>query len=320
MRILIVQDTDWIRRNPIQQTHLAERLALRGHEIRIIDYEILWREEGKKELFSKRKIHKVSRIMKNADHLVIRPPILKIPLLVYFSMLFTYSKEIKRQINEFRPDVIVGDGILIPYLAFRQAKKNKIPIIYYCIDLDYKLIPQKYLQKIGKYFESKNISKADYALSINEGLRDYTIRMGADPKKTKVIRAGIDTKSHDPKMDGKEIREKYGFKDEDKILFFVGWLYNFSGLKEVAIELSKLDNENLKLLIVGDGDAYKDLQKIREQYGVQDKMIMAGKQQFKDIPKFIASSDICILPAYNNKIMRDIVPIKMYDYMAMGKK
>jgi len=43
MKILIIQDTDWIRRNPIQHTHLAERLAKRGHEIRVIDYEILWK-------------------------------------------------------------------------------------------------------------------------------------------------------------------------------------------------------------------------------------------------------------------------------------
>jgi len=319
MRILIVQDTDWIRRNPIQQTHLAERLALRGHEIRVIDYEILWREEGKKELFSKRQVFHVSRIFKEANIKVIRPGILKIPVLDYVSMLFTYRKEINRQIKEFSPDIILGNDILTTYLAYRQGKKNNIPLIYYAIEVEHKFIPFRFLHPLGKVIESKNIKMADFVLAINKKLSDYTIKMGANPNKTHVIRAGVDTKSHDPKMNGKEIREKYGFKKDDKILFFVGWLYHFSGLKEVAIELSKLDDENIKLLIVGDGDAYKDLQKIREQYGVQDKMIMTGRQPFKNIPKFIASSDICILPAYNNKIMRDIVPIKMYDYMAMGK-
>jgi hypothetical protein len=77
MKILIVQDTDWIRRNPIQHTHLAERMALRGHEIRI-DYEILWRTEGKKELFSKRQVFHVSRLIKEVSLPVIRPGILKI--------------------------------------------------------------------------------------------------------------------------------------------------------------------------------------------------------------------------------------------------
>jgi len=45
----------------------------------------------------------------------------------------------------------------------------------------------------------------------------------------------------------------------------------------------------------------------------------AGKQPYEKIPEFIAASDICLLPAHDNAIMRDIVPIKMYEYMAMGK-
>src|SRR5690606_9474785 len=31
------------------------------------------------------------------------------------------------------------------------------------------------------------------------------------------------------------------------------------------------------------------------------------------------AADICLLPAENNAIMRNIVPIKMYEYMAAGK-
>jgi len=38
------------------------------------------------------------------------------------------------------------------------------------------------------------------------------------------------------------------------------------------------------------------------------------------MPSFIAASDICLLPAYPwEKVMQDIVPIKLYEYMAMGK-
>ena len=321
MKILIVQDTDWIRRNPIQHNHLAERMVLRGHEVRVIDYEILWRAEGKRELFSKRQVFQVSRILKDANHIVIRPGILKIPVLDYISMFFTYKKEIKRQIQEFQPDIILGDGILTPYLAFKLARGNKIKTVYYCIDRDYKLIPFKFIQPLGKILESKNMKTANLVLSINEGLREYTIRMGANPDKTYVIRAGIDTQSFNPRIDGKVAREKNGIRKDDIVLFFMGWLYHFSGLKEVAIELSKIKekNPNIKLLIVGDGDAFDELQMIREQYGLHDKLIMTGRQPFEDIPKFIASADICILPAYNNEIMKDIVPIKMYEYMAMSK-
>ncbi len=321
MKILLVQDTDWIKRNPIQHNHLLERMVLRGHEVRVIDYEISWQTEKTGKLFSERKVVNVARIFKNANHTLIRPSILRIPVLDYFSMLFTYKKEIKTQIREFKPDIIIGDGILTPHIAFGLAKKNKIKIVYYCIDLDYKLIPFELLQPLGKLIESKNIKNADAVISINEMLRDYTIRMGADPKRTNVIRAGIDSERYDPKIDGSKIRKIYGIKKDDLVIFFMGWIYPFSGLKEVALELAKIKDKNLgiKILIVGKGDAYDSLKNTIDKNGLDGRVILAGQQPFEKIPEFISAADVCVLPAYNNEIMRDIVPIKMYEYMAMGK-
>jgi glycosyltransferase involved in cell wall biosynthesis len=79
------------------------------------------------------------------------------------------------------------------------------------------------------------------------------------------------------------------------------------------------EKPDIKLLIVGDGDAFDDLQRIREDYRLENQIILTGKQPYESIPAFIASSDICLLPAYNNEVMRDIVPIKLYEYLAMGK-
>src|SRR5437879_114394 len=41
MHIIVVQETDWLRRGPHQQHHLFERLSLRGHDITVLDYPIL---------------------------------------------------------------------------------------------------------------------------------------------------------------------------------------------------------------------------------------------------------------------------------------
>ena len=47
---------------------------------------------------------------------------------------------------------------------------------------------------------------------------------------------------------------------------------------------------------------------------------LVGKKPYNEIPDFLAAADICILPAYpDEEIMQDIVPIKIYEYMAMGK-
>jgi glycosyltransferase involved in cell wall biosynthesis len=319
VRILIVQDTDWIRRNPIQHNHLAERLVKRGHEVRVIDYEILWRTEGKRELISRRQVFHLSRIIRGAAITVIRPGILKIPLLDYVSMLFTYHREIKRQIREFKPQVIISNDILSTYLSYHAAKKPGIPTVYYIIDVEYKLVPFAFLRPLGRVIEAKNISHADLVIAISEGLRDYATSLGAKPEKTLVLRAGIDMKRYEPGISGIPTRKKYGLSRHDTVLFFMGWLYPFSGLKEVATELAKKKDANIKLLIVGDGDGFTEIERAVAGNGVQNQVVLAGRQPYEAIPELIASADICLLPARNNGVMRDIVPIKMYEYLAMGK-
>lgn len=321
MKLLFTQDTDWLKRGPHQQHHLAEMLSLRGHEIRVIDYELLWKTEGRKELYSRREtFNNVSKLHDRAGVTVIRPGIIKLSLLDYVSLLFSHKKELERQIKEFSPDVVVGWGILTTYLAMKAARANGIPFICYWIDVLHKLIPFKPFQLIGRMIESRVLKQADKVLVINDKLSDYVTKLGAQPEQTQVVRAGINLDHFKPNINRDSVRKEYGFQAEDIVLFFMGWLYNFSGLKEVTIELAKMNNHNFKILIVGEGDAYEELQQIRQTYNLRDRLILTGQKPYQEIPGLIAASDVCLLPADPDEpIMQDIVPIKTYEYMAMRK-
>ncbi len=322
MKILVVQESDWLEKGPHQSHHLMERMSVRGHEVRVIDYEIQWREHEKNGLISKREVFtNVHKAIDKGNITVIRPPIIKLPVLDYVSLLYTHKKEIQKQLDEFKPDVIVGFGILNAHIAIKLAKQRGIPFVYYIIDELHRLIPQKCFQGMGRKIESSNMKQADLVLSINEGLRDYTIEMGAKREKTEVIRAGIDFERFNSDLDGSAVREKLGIREDDIVLFFMGWLYDFSGLKEVAMELAREPQEykKIKLMVLGKGDLWDTLQEIRREYKMEDKIIMFDWQPYEEVPKYIAAADICILPAYKNEIMQNIVPIKMYEYMAMGK-
>lgn len=320
MRVLVVQESDWIEKGPHQSHHLMERLSERGHEVRVIDYEIRWREHEKSGIISRREIFKnVHKATRNGGNVtVIRPPIIKLPILDYISLIYTHRSEIRRQIAEFKPDIIVGFGILNADIAIHLAKKRNIPFVYYIIDELHRLVPQKSFRGLARYIESKNMKISDKVLSINEALREYTIEMGADPEASEVIRAGVDLERFSS-ADGGAIREKYGFKENDVVLFFMGWLYDFSGLKEVATELAKTENDKLKLLILGKGDLWDDLQIIKRDFGLDGRLITVDWCPYDEVPGYVAASDICILPAHKNDIMMNIVPIKMYEYMAAGK-
>ncbi|MBC7101484.1 glycosyltransferase [Methanothermobacter tenebrarum] len=320
MKILVIQESDWIRRNPHQQHHLFDRLSLRGHRIKVIDYPIDWRKNEPRGLIYPRRLFKgIWKVKSEARIDVIRPTILKLPIFDYLSIPITHTLEIRKQIREFKPDVIVGFGIINTYIGLKEAKKRGIPFVYYPIDVLYTLIPEKTLQVIGKWLMKKILKSADFVITINKRLRQLMIEMGANPYDTVVIEAGIDLEKFNPNLDGSRIRKKYGIKDDEILLFFMGYLYEFSGLKELALEMAKKDHPRIKLMIVGEGEAYNDLQNIKEKNNLEN-LILAGSQPYEMIPEFLAAADICILPARREeKIMQDIVPIKIYEYLAMAK-
>ena len=323
MKILVVQETDWITRYAHTQHHLFERLSLKGHTITVIDYGFDWKKDPNKKLYQEREIFlHVSKLYEGSGVDVIRPASLHVPILAYFSLIYSHSKEISYQIEHFKPDLIIGFGILNAYLAAQSAKKHQIPFIYYWIDALDTLIPEPYFQKLGRFFERKTIQNSSLLFVLNEKLKDHLIGLGADGKKIQIFSSGIDFKRFNTEISGDVIRKKYQIRDDQIVLFFMGWIYQFSGVKEVAVQLANARQkyEKLVLLIVGEGEAYEDMLKIKEQYNLGERLILTGQQPYSLIPEFIAAADICMLPADpKEKIMQDIVPIKMYEYMAMGK-
>lgn len=143
--------------------------------------------------------------------------------------------------------------------------------------------------------------------------------MGARESEISVITAGVNFERFNRDLDGQPVRKRYGIAQDDTLLFFMGFMYDFSGLKEVAQSLLEDPPSNMKLMVVGDGDLYALLSKIVAHHNAEDQIILTGKVPFEEVPSYVAAADICLLPAYRNEIMMNIVPIKLYEYMAMGK-
>jgi len=259
MKVLVIQESDWLERNPHQQHHLMDRMAVKGHEIKVIDYPIDWnKDKEKKGLIYPREVYdNVNKVDERANIQVIRPSFVKISVLNYMTLAYTHRREIKKQIKEFQPDVIIALGIMNAYMASRYAKKHNIPFVYYLIDLIYNLIPEKSLQKFGKKTIEQTINDCDLVITINKKLKDLAIKLGSKEDNTIVIDAGIDLDEFDPELDDSNIRKEYGISKEEHVLFFMGWIYDFAGMKELAIELGKNKDKykNMKIVLVREGDA-----------------------------------------------------------------
>ena len=322
LRILVLQESDWVDRGPHQSHHLFERLSQRGHRIRVVDFEIGWRARGKlPPLLLRKEFIAKPKVIERAEVEVVRPTAIRLAYLDYASIIWTHELEIRHQLREFRPDILVGLGILNAFSGIRQARRAGIPFVYYLIDELHRLVSQPALSGLARVIEQGNIRRASLVLSINQTLRDYTIAMGARPWRTEVLPAGVDLGRYGTAPGGSNVRLRHGLRPEDLVLFFMGWVYPFSGLREVAASLVAGEGQEARarLLVVGKGDSWSDLVRIVEKGALQDRVKLVAFQPYSEMPSYLAAADVCVLPARTVTTMRNIVPIKMYEYLAAGK-
>jgi len=322
VRVLFTQDTDWLLRNPAQQHHLAELMQLRGHEVLAIDFALLWRSSARPGGWSRRQeLQAPPKAHGDRPVSVVRPGFLRFPVFDYTTYALSLEHELRRQCAHFGPDVIVSFGIISALASARAARRCGIPFVYYWIDVLDRLLPQAWLRSMCLAAERAALRRAQATLTINDALSDYVVRLGAQPGATHVVPAGIDERLFDPSAYSRvEARRRLSLAEDDAVLFFMGWLYPFSGVLEVARDVLASRDDNYTLVVAGEGDQYGALKNLTSGHVRSDAVRLLGQVRHSELPALIAAADVCLLPAYRHEpIMQDIVPIKLYEYMAMGK-
>jgi len=296
-------------------------MAQRGHEVRVIDFEIGWRNHSARERIAPRRVFSdVHKVCDDVSITVVRPAYIRLPVLDYVSSAVSHSLEIRRQIREFRPDILVGLGILNGFAGIRFSRRRGIPFVYYLIDTLHRLVPEPAFRGLSKVLEESNLCRSSLVLSINQSLHDYALAMGAREGRSHVLHAGVDLLRYDS-AGGRRIRSELDLAEDDLVLFFMGWMYPFSGLVEVARAILRggPSTKHLKLLVIGKGPIWDGLQTLRKDKQGGDRIVTREWLPYAQIPAYLAASDICLLATLRDKVMEDIVPIKMYEYMAAGK-
>jgi len=116
-----------------------------------------------------------------------------------------------------------------------------------------------------------------------------------------LIPNGVDTARFNPRVSGEEIRKKLGLTGHN-LLLFVGALtewHRYKGLDVLlsAMQLLKNTNENVRLLVVGDGSLAPEYRHLADSLSVSDDVIFAGNVPEDDLPKCYACSDMLIQPS-----------------------
>ncbi|MFM2064741.1 MAG: hypothetical protein RLZZ507_4412 [Cyanobacteriota bacterium] len=128
---------------------------------------------------------------------------------------------------------------------------------------------------------------------------------------------GKDTEMFNPdKYDPQTSRERYGLASY-KVLMFPGAPRPHKGVEDVLMALDYLNQEDLKLVIVG-GSPYDDYdQKLIEKWGRW--IIKLPKCPVEVMPEVVSAAHVVVVPQRDNIIARAQFPLKLTDGMAMAK-
>jgi len=126
---------------------------------------------------------------------------------------------------------------------------------------------------------------------------------------------GRDAKIFDPKLyDALEQKRNLGLENH-KIIMFSGAALPHKGLEDIINAVKKIKNHSIKVVCVGAKNYY-----LTELINKHPDLIHHIEQQhFHDIPKFLSSADMIVLPQRDEGKAKGQIPVKMIDAMAMAK-
>ncbi|MFC1977738.1 glycosyltransferase family 4 protein [Chloroflexota bacterium] len=324
MNILFVHEVDWLKKVVFEIHNLAEALSLRNHNVYAIDYEDTWKRDGFFRLGSTRttEFEGISRALPGSFVSLRRPGFIRVPGLSRLSAGVSHYYEIRRTIREKNIDIIMlysipTNGLQTIYLA----KKSGIPVVFRSIDILHRLVRYPMLGPATRFLEKRVYGSADAILAITPNHSRYVISLGAPESKVRLLPLPIDTSIFHPSVDCSEVRQKWGFEEQDPAIVFIGTLFQFSGLDGFIRQFPRVIDRvpEAKLLIVGDGPQRPKLEQIITGLGLQSRVTITGFQPYQTMPQYISLATLCINPFLNTDATRDIFPGKIIQYIACGK-
>lgn len=141
----------------------------------------------------------------------------------------------------------------------------------------------------------------------------YLRRWGISEEKVDIIPCGIDIDIYNPNVDGTEIKNRYA--PNMPLIVFAKPLYreNTESAK-ILVQVVSLLKRKVKLLI-GSGEGKPEVEALARRLGIGDLVDFMPPTDFPDIPRYIAASDLIVLPfIYSPTTSRSLL-----EAMAMGK-
>lgn len=172
---------------------------------------------------------------------------------------------------------------------------------------------------LEKKFEAKALKESDLVCCVSNELKEKVLSLGVDPKKVIVTPNRVDSSLFNPQVEGRKILEKYNLTGK-KVIGWIGSFRGFHGIDHIVEAFALIEKKypDVVLMLIGDGNQMAEIKKLIHLKKIEDKVMLAGRQQFTDIPEYVSNFDIAIVSARAAKGFH-YSPLKLREYKATGK-
>jgi len=167
--------------------------------------------------------------------------------------------------------------------------------------------------------EKRVIERSDAIYVVSDELLGVLETEGISPRRSFVVPNGVNGSVFHPGVAPK--RDEIPIVKEDTIVIgFTGSLHPWHGVDVLleAFDLVRQKAQNVALIVVGDGVEMAFLRGIVEDRKMGDWVWFTGSVNHSCIPAYVSGFDIAVAP-YREKNPFYFSPLKVYEYMAMGK-
>ena len=226
-------------------------------------------------------------------------------------------------IRKEKPDIIHEREIFLSFAGLLLANKFKIPYVLeinapmmYEIGMHYSRI----CQELEKSIEKKLFANADKIIVVSNVLKSYLLTMGVPEEKIAVVPNGVDEHMFNPDIPGLGIRKKYQLEAK-KVICYSGSLdQQWQGIEDIlkSAQIINSIDPSVRFLIIGNTEGQEEKLK-----SAPDNVIFTGQIEHIKVPTYLAAADILVAPYKLEEDFKGIgfynSPVKLFEYMAMGK-
>ena len=312
MKILLVSTQDYLH-HPIPSRHhyIFEELAKR-HEVHVPHFHVSQGPERKTRLI----VHEATRYPRGG------------PIVHYTLNAPTHFRVLEEIVRDCGIDVVVASHVIAGMAVIRAARRHRVPVVFdlkdWFPDSAAAYYRNRLVQKIIRdsvWFVTRyNLNRSDRITTVSPSLVKKLRSFGYDPT---LITNGVDTDRFVP-MDGADMRRRLGIGKDEFVIGFEGSVERWYALDRVISALPGLLEHRpaTRLLIVG-GSLFtgfmEELKQQAEELGVLGHVIFTGPVRYYDLPGYIASMDLCLIPLAPPRWVSIALPNKFFEYSACGK-